>query len=335
MPLVAASLGFAITPSSAIALRIVGAAAGGLAGFVAKNMILEKMKLAEGSGGDDDNNSGGGSAVMVSPSVLLALETIKMGPPISSMGLKKLEQIARKCKVSNEDLGEFFAQVFSEVVIDAVLEDNADLTELSDIIEFAETVGLSPAEVGDGFSIAAGRLGSQLGKDERGFFSSRRPQGMLIQAAKMFFLADKMLGTTDGFYGKRLAVSLSFFTNEEFTNVITDACTDLFKRCIEGTYARFFTHLIPFVKTKTVFLLASSMHLTSTVILMSTYHFDDVCRILEGVESHLCVSYLTAYLHSNTASNVTLSSISVRDPCHYYQVLSPPPMTLLLRLSVL
>jgi hypothetical protein len=240
MPLVAASLGFAITPSSAIALRIAGAAAGGLAGFVAKNMILEKMKLAEGSGGDDDNNSGGGSgAVTVSPSVLLALETIKMGPPITSMGLKKLEQIARKCKVSNDDLGEFFAQVFSEAVIDAVLEDNADLTELSDIIEFAETVGLSPAEVGDGFSIAAGQLGSQLGKDERGFFSSRRPQGMLIQAAKMFFLADKMLGTTEGYYGKRLAVSLSFFTNEEFSNVITEACTDLFKRCIEGTYDRF------------------------------------------------------------------------------------------------
>jgi hypothetical protein len=251
MPLVAASLGFAITPSSAIALRIAGAAAGGIAGFVAKNMILEKMKLAEGSGGDDDNNSGGGSgsAVMVSPSVLLALETIKMGPPITSMGLKKLEQIARKCKVSNEDLGEFFAQVFSEVVIDAVLEDNADLTELSDIIEFAETVGLSPAEVGDGFSIAAGQLGSQLGKDERGFFSSRRPQGMLIQAAKMFFLADKMLGTTEGFYGKRLAVSLSFFTNEEFTNVITEACTDLFKRCIEGTYVRSLAPWIPALNT--------------------------------------------------------------------------------------
>lgn len=249
MPLVAASLGFAITPSSAIALRIAGAAVGGLAGFVAKNMIIEKMKVPEGSGGDDDNNSGGGSAVMASPSVLLAIETIKSGPPITSMSLKKLEQIARKCGVSNDDLGEYFAQVFSEVVIDAVLEDKADLTELSDIIEFAETVGLSPAEVGDGFSIAAGRLGSQIGKDDRGFFSSQRPQGMLIQAAKMFFLADKMLGTTDGFYGKRLAVSLSFFTNEEFTNVITAACTDLFKRCIEGAYAHSFERQTPVSNT--------------------------------------------------------------------------------------
>lgn len=234
MPLVAASLGFAITPSSAIALRIAGAAAGGLAGFVAKNMILEKLKASEDDGGDDNSGGGGASAVIVSPSVLLALETIKMGPPITSMGLRKLEQIARKCKVANDDLGEFFAQVFSEVVVDAVLEDSADLTELSDIIEFAETVGLSPAEVGDGFSIAASRLGSQLDKDERGFFSSRRPKGMLMQASKMFFLADKMLGSPEGFYGKRLAVSLSFFTNEEFTNVITAACTELFKRCIEG-----------------------------------------------------------------------------------------------------
>ena len=238
MPIVAASLGFAITPSSAIALRIAGAAAGGLAGFMVKNMVLEKLKLAEVDGGDNNGGGGGGSAVAVSPAVLLALETIKMGPPVTSMGLKKLEQIARKCKVSDEELGEFFSQVFSEVVIDAVLEDGADLTELSDIIDFAETVGLSPSEVGDGFSIAAGRLGSQLAKDERGFFVSKRPKGMLLQASKMFFLADKMLGVSDGFYGKRLAVSLSFFTNEEFKNVITEACTDLFKRCIEGTCVR-------------------------------------------------------------------------------------------------
>ena len=61
---------------------------------------------------------------------------------------------------------------------------------------------------------------------------------MLLQASKMFFLADKMLGVSDGFYGKRLAVSLSFFTNDEFKNVITEACTDLFKRCIEGMYVR-------------------------------------------------------------------------------------------------
>ena len=233
----AASLGFAITPSSAIALRIAGAAAGGLAGFLAKNMIQESMKQAETGGGNDDNDNnrgGGGAAVIVSPQVLAAIETIRSGPPITSMGLRKLEQIARKCKVSNEDLGEFFAQVFSEVVIDAVLEESSDLTELSDIIEFAETVGLSPSEVGDGFSIAASRLGSQLGKDDRGFFSTRRPRGMLMQASKMFFLADKMLGASEGFYGKRLAVSLSFFTNEEFRNVVTQACTDLFKRCIEG-----------------------------------------------------------------------------------------------------
>ena len=235
MPIVAASLGFAITPSSTVAIRIAGAAAGGLVGFIAKNMIMERFKQQE-DGGDDnnDNNNGGSSSVKISPQVLLALETIRMSPSIASLGLKKLEQIARKCKVANDDLGEFFAQVFSEVVIDAITEDGSDLTELSDIIEFAETVGLSPAEVGDGFSIAAARLGNQLDKDERGFFTSSRPRGMLLQASKMFFLADKMLGASQGFYGKRLSVSLSFFTNEEFKNVITDACTDLFKRCIEG-----------------------------------------------------------------------------------------------------
>ena len=95
MPIVAASLGFAITPSSTIALRIAGAAAGGIAGFVAKNMILEKIKQSESDGGDnDDDNKGGGggsTSIVITPQVSLALETMKMGPPITSMKLKKLE----------------------------------------------------------------------------------------------------------------------------------------------------------------------------------------------------------------------------------------------------
>ena len=247
MPILSATLGFAITPSSAIAFRIAGAAAGGIAGFVAKNMILEKMKQAESDGGDDDNEGGGGggnASIVITKQVATALEILRTGPPVTSMKLRKLEQIARRSKIGNDDLGEFFAHVFCEAVLDGVTDDNSDLTELNDIIEFAEEVGLSPSEIGDGFSIAATKLGTFLGKDERGFFTSRRPQGMLLQASKMFFLADKMLsGTNQAYYGKRLAVSLSFFTNDEFKNVITEACTDLFKRCIEGDY-RYRFHIV-------------------------------------------------------------------------------------------
>jgi len=234
MPIVAASLGFAITPSSAIAFRVAGAAAGGLAGFIAKNMILERMKGSEDDGGDDNNGGGGSSAVIMSPSVQVAIERIQNGPEITSLSQKTLEKIAKKFRIPNDNLGEFFSQVFSEAILAAVLVEEADITELSDVMEFAESIGLSPSEVGDGFALAAGRLGRDLGRDERGFFSTKHPRGLLMQASKMFFLADKLLGETEGFYGKRLAVSLSFFTNDDFKAVITEVCEDLFKRCVEG-----------------------------------------------------------------------------------------------------
>jgi hypothetical protein len=197
-------------------------------------MILERMKGSEDDGGDDNNGGGGSSAVIMSPSVKSAIERIQNGPEITSLTQKQLEKVAKKYRIPNDSLGEFFSQVFSEAILAAVLVEEADITELSDVMEFAESIGLSPSEVGDGFALAAGRLGRQLGRDERGFFSTKHPRGLLMQASKMFFLADKLLGETEGFYGKRLAVSLSFFTNDDFKVVITEVCEDLFKRCIEG-----------------------------------------------------------------------------------------------------
>ena len=74
-----------------------------------------------------------------------------------------------------------------------------------------------------------------MDRDERGFFEiNESPQEMLLQSAKMFFLADKMISVNDGYYGKRLAVTLSFFTNDELKDVVTSACTTLFKRCVEN-----------------------------------------------------------------------------------------------------
>ena len=238
MPLVAASLGFAVTPSSAIAARIAGAAAGGVAGLLAQQVILARIKTAEGDGGDDndDSQSGGGGMMKVTPSVVQAIAALRKGPPISSFDLKSLEQAARKFRISNDDLGEFFTHVFAEVVYEAVTQsDSEDLTELSEVVDFAEGVGLSISEIGDGFAIATSRLGRQIDRDERGFFElSESPEELLLQAAKVFFLADKMISVNDGYYGKRLAVTLSFFTNDELKDVVTSACTSLFKRCVES-----------------------------------------------------------------------------------------------------
>jgi len=50
-----------------------------------------------------------------------------------------------------------------------------------------------------------------------------------------FFLADKMIiPSEDGFFGKRVQVSLSYFLPESYKDIISDACTKLFRRCVES-----------------------------------------------------------------------------------------------------
>ena len=50
----AASLGFALTPSTALSIRIAGAAVGGAAGLLARKTIIEPMLKSS----NDDNNNG-------------------------------------------------------------------------------------------------------------------------------------------------------------------------------------------------------------------------------------------------------------------------------------
>lgn len=112
----AASFGFAIIPSSAMAFRlagndmmmirvmifdevaivmiliiayIIGAAAGGLVGFIAKRMILETIKVSEDKEGDDDTGGGDeSSSVILSPSsVTVAIDQIQKGQEITSLKL--------------------------------------------------------------------------------------------------------------------------------------------------------------------------------------------------------------------------------------------------------
>jgi hypothetical protein len=162
------------------------------------------------------------------------LDALLQGPPLNALTLKRVEAEARKKGVSNEELGELFTCMFAEVVYNAVVTDSDDLTELSEVNDFANEMRLSEAEIGDGFALAATRLADLLERDARGFYKAEYPEEVLLYTAKIFFLADKMLGSFNGFYGKRLAVALSFFTTESTRAVVSEASTKLFRRCVNS-----------------------------------------------------------------------------------------------------
>lgn len=232
---VAASVGFAVTPSPVIAARIAGAAVGGVAGLITRNVIASRIKPVYDD--DDDNDGNGSGGHRMSTAVTTALVKLMTGPPAISSTLSDIEKIAKQCKVQNDELSELFTYLFAEIVYKAVQPDSMDLTELGEVVDFAVNVGLSPSEIGDGFALAALKVGRKLKKDKRGFFQTEKADKILHQAAKMFFLADKMIGSSEGFYGKRMSVGLCFFTLEEYKVIISDACTKLFRRCVESVLA--------------------------------------------------------------------------------------------------
>jgi len=234
----AASLGFTLTPSSRIITRVIGAATGGMIGYLMKTMMEKNLKSVEdnysgGSGGSGDNGS-----IFLPSSVKNALNIIlhDNNKPPSSLTLAMVEKIAKKCKVAEDKLGLLFTTLFSELILQAVQEDSMDLTELSIILDFANNMELSSSEVGDGFSLAVSKLSEDLPQDDRGFYITEVTSDLLYQSSKVFFLADKMLGSSDGYYGKRVSTGLCFYTVEEFQTIITDACTKLFRRCIESVF---------------------------------------------------------------------------------------------------
>lgn len=224
---VAASIGFALTPSPTIAARIAGAAAGGVFGLVAKTLVSSKTETED----DYDDAGSGDSGISLSLQVKAAIKALRGGPPTSSLTMQQLEKVAKKLQVPDSELGIFFTNAFAEAVYDAT-QNSADIMELNDVIEFAADVGFTPAEIGDGFSVAAIRLEKLLERNEDGFYSTSDHE-LLEQAAKIFFLADKMLEKLDGFYGTRFITALCFFTEDKFKERITSACTSLFKKCIE------------------------------------------------------------------------------------------------------
>lgn len=238
---VAASVGFALTRSPAIPARVAGAALGGVIGLIGKTLVLnsitEPEKDDEDGGDDGDVGGGGSSKVEIPVQVETALETLRNnGPPGGAVMLtkSKIEKLAKKNGVKAEDLGMFFTHLFSDIIVDAVTPASMDVTELSDVIDFADSTGLFQSEIGDGFSLAATKIGRTLAKDARGFFDENYPIEVLYQSAKMFFLADKMLSGPTGYYGKRYQVSSSYFLPDTYREIVTEACTKLFRRCVES-----------------------------------------------------------------------------------------------------
>eukprot|EP01031_Cornospumella_fuschlensis_P032618 gene32618-39436_t len=220
---IAASVGFAVTPSSSLARRVVGAALGGVGGFIARKLVLKGL---------EDDTSHDGSDKDIHPRVRKAIAAIAQ-ENVESMDQQELEDFARSYKVPESELSFFYTQVLSEVIVRSVSLPSMDLTELSEAVDYVNSIEFSRKEVGDAFTLAAIRIGEQLKPDNKGGYMADS-FNVFIQASKAFFLADKLMGPLKGFYGKRVEVALSYFSQDQYQETITEACKSLFRKCIES-----------------------------------------------------------------------------------------------------
>lgn len=173
---VAASIGFAVSPSTNLASRLTAAAIGGGAGLLAKVIVLDRIIASIDSEIELEDSDGGGSGGGSRGTILLpkAVQAVldyydSTNPPSSTYTLEGIERTAKKSGVKSNDLALLFTHLFAQIIFNGVQNESDDLTELSEIVDFASTVGLSDAEIGDGFALAAVRLGRTIEKDERGF----------------------------------------------------------------------------------------------------------------------------------------------------------------------
>ena len=227
---IAASLGFAVTRSPTVAARIAGAALGGVAGFVLQKVIENKLSVTVETPIQDVGGNGGKA---ISTEVLSALKTLSIMPP-RGLSLSMIEKVAKKSKVPEASLPELFTHLFASVIYNTVRVNDADFLSLMEILELATLLNLTPAEIGDGFTLAVARIGHEFPKDYEGFFDdSLAPSNLLLQTSKALFIGEKLIGNLDGYYGKRFMVALSIFPPSKYRDVITDACTQLFKRLVE------------------------------------------------------------------------------------------------------
>lgn len=229
---IAASIGFAVSPSSGIAGRAAGAAIGGVAGYLVKSMTSNQPVALP----DNTGSGGSGGSLTVSTAVANAIESLSGGPPLHTLSIKQIESRAKKSKVPVNALSELYTHLFADVVYNAIQNDELDFMDLSEVADFAHNVRLSPAEIGNGFGIAVGRIGHLAEKDDVGFYTTESLDKLLLQATKALFIGEKMVGLT-GYFGKRLLVSLSLFPLDEYKIMITDICNQLYKRIVNSVLA--------------------------------------------------------------------------------------------------
>lgn len=236
---IAASVGFAVTPSASILSRVAGATVGGVAGFIAKRTVLDRLIQSSNGDFDDDdgsNNGGSGSAGQrrVSGEVQTALKKLILDENLTSVNQESLERMAKKFRISEADLKVFFTYVFADAVVTATQSGSDDLLDLGNMMDFSDNIGFTDGEIGDGFSLAATRLGKSLPRDHGGFYERQYPSELLLQASKLYFLADKMIRSNRGFYGSRLDTVLAFFTPEAYNRVLTDTCRSMFQNFVNN-----------------------------------------------------------------------------------------------------
>ena len=235
---IAASVGFAITPSSTLITRIAGAAAGGAAGLLAKRTLLDRLFKDddEGSGG-----TGGGSTNYIRIEIERALKEMKLDQQtnLSSINTKSIELIAKRFKVPEADLKTLFTYIFSDTLLSTTSTNEEDFLELGNFIEFSDSIGFTEGEIGNGFTLAISKLARYLQRDSAGFYINTNTHTVdnditLLQASKIYFLCDKLLTIQRGFYGNRIDTALSFNTPESYKKLITNITSKMFTNFINN-----------------------------------------------------------------------------------------------------
>lgn len=287
----AASMGFAVTPSSKALFRIAGAAAGGVAGILAKQAVdtqIKTMQLEEDSNNnnnnyfDDDDTLGPDNTVpdrifefpqkvqltnkeaikpieypgweytdsgllrqnsLIPEEVALAVErSFTKFKKFEDNELIHFETIAKSCKVKEDDLSlyftlllsEYFYQYTSKNIINnptsstSVTSIPLNFLEFQLLFDFIKKIDFTYHEIADAITLAANNIGKKLNKDEFGFYSNQFTVKEYLHATNMFYLADKFIGSFQGYYGQRAFASLAYFPHDEYKRVITDACSKLF-----------------------------------------------------------------------------------------------------------
>ena len=232
---IAASIGFAVTPSSSLAYRLAGATVGGITGFIAKKFIIDKLLPSETLELDHKDRDNTDQPPYSREIKAALLETLRK-PEIFEMTLKDYEKIAKRNKVKPNEIGIYFTYLFSELLIEMISNNSIDFTELSEIIDWANNIELTSNEIADGFTLASIKLSKYLEINKKtGFFNEKYSKNIILYSAKLLFLGDKLLESFEGYFNKRFYTSVTtLFPIEILKEMITNSSKKLYLKLISN-----------------------------------------------------------------------------------------------------